>query len=122
MTREQAKDTGMAMVLILLIIGVTFTRPPYLVIAIVVHVVNMIAPQLFKPVAVVWFGLSTLMGTVVSKMVLAVIFFAIVTPIGLIRRISGVDGLHLRAFKQGHGSVMVQRNHTFTASDFDNPY
>jgi len=34
----------------------------------------------------------------------------------------GKDSLRLRAFRAGNESVMVVRNHTFTASDLEKPY
>jgi hypothetical protein len=45
-----------------------------------------------------------------------------VTPIGLVRRALRNDSLRLRAFKAGDESVMVVRNHTFTAGDLEKPY
>jgi hypothetical protein len=50
------------------------------------------------------------------------VFAVVVTPIGLVRRALGKDSLRLRAFKTGDESVMVPRNHTFTAGDLEKPY
>jgi hypothetical protein len=62
------------------------------------------------------------MGIFASKMILTIIFFGIVTPIGLCRRIAGSDALKLRAFKAGKQSVMRVRNHTFIGKDLEQPY
>ena len=40
-------------------------------------------PKAFKPLAVLWFGLSHVMSQVVSQIVLTVVFFLVVTPIGV---------------------------------------
>jgi hypothetical protein len=121
-TKEQARDTGMALVLLSLIVWVLTRRDALVTTAIVLHVVNMTAPQVFRPAAVVWFGLSHLLGLVVSKVLLTVVFFVVVTPIGLLRRTLGGDSMQLRAFKGGSGSVMYQRNHVFTGKDIEEPY
>jgi hypothetical protein len=121
-TRDQAKDTGMAVVLILLIAALARKKFGYVDIAIVVHVINMIAPQVFRPAAVVWFGFSHVMGNVVSRLIMAIVFFLVVTPIGVWRRLSGADALQLKPFKAGRGSVMEERNHTFTGKDIEQPY
>ena len=121
-TREQARDTGMALVLVCLLIALARKEFGYVTVAIIVHVVNMTAPQLFRPTAVVWFGLSHVMGNVVSKVIMMIVFFVIVTPIGVWRRLSGADALQLKPFKAGRGSVMEVRNHTFTGKDIEQPY
>jgi hypothetical protein len=121
-TKDQSRDTGMAMVLLLLIVFATRKREGYLIGAMVLHVLNMIVPQVYRPVAVLWLGLSDLLGSVVSKILLSIVFFAVVTPIGILRRLFGKDSLQLRAFKASKESVMLERNHTFIGSDLERPY
>lgn len=121
-TRDQSRDTGMGVVLLLLLLFVARKQESYLIGAIAVHVLNMIAPQIYRPVAVVWFGLSNLLGAVVSKILLVIVFFGIVTPIAVLRRLFGKDSLQLRAFKTGQGSVMLERNHVFVSTDLERPY
>jgi hypothetical protein len=121
-TKDQSRDTGMAMVLLLLIVFATRKREGYLIGAMVLHVLNMIVPQMYRPVAVLWLGLSDLLGSVVSKLLLSIVFFVVVTPIGILRRLFGKDSLQLRAFKASKESVMLERNHTFIGSDLERPY
>ena len=121
-TKDQSRDTGMAMVLILLIAAASRKREGYLIVAMALHVVNMIVPQVYKPLAYLWLGLSDLMGAVVSRILLSIVFFGIVTPIAFIRRISGKDSLKLRVFKGSKDSVMVERNHRFVGKDLESPY
>jgi len=121
-TRQQAQDTGMAMVLLLLLVAVALKREGLVIAAIVVHVVNMIVPQWFTPVAVVWLGASHVIGTIVSSLLLAIVYVLVVTPVGLVRRMAGKDTLRLRAFKAGDGSIMVTRNHRFEGGDLEKPY
>ena len=122
MTKEQSKDTGMAMALLLLLVFLKSRRNGWLYAAIAVQIVDMIVPQIFGPVAVVWFGISHLLGTVMSRILLAILFFGLVTPIGVLRRLLGKDSLKLRAFKASEDSAMVVRNHLFVAKDIEKPY
>jgi saxitoxin biosynthesis operon SxtJ-like protein len=122
-TKDQCRDTGMAMVLLLLLLSISPKRQHgYLIAAIAVHVVNMILPQIFRPVAVVWLGFSNLLGEIVPKILLSIVFFLVVTPIGLLRRLIGKDALKLRVFKGSQDSVMLERNHTFVGRDLEKPY
>jgi len=122
MTKEQSRDTGMAMVLLLLILYAYLKWRGLLLGAILFQVLNMIVPQIFRPIAVVWLGLSNLLGAVASRVLLSMVFFTVVTPIGILRRLLGKDSLKLRAFKSGEGSVMSERHHTFTGADIERPY
>ena len=121
-TRDQSRDTGMAMVLLLLLALLKWGRSELLVAALIVHVVNMMVPHVFRPVAIAWFGLAHLLGAVASRVLMCVVFALVVTPIGLLRRVLGKDSLRLRAFRSGYDSVMVVRNHRFTAGDLEKPY
>jgi hypothetical protein len=112
----------MAMVLLLLIVYGYTKRQGFFVAAIVLHVLNMTAPKAFRQVAVAWLGFSHLLGTVMSKIVLSIVFFLVVSPVAIIRRLMGKDAMRLRAFKAGDDSVMVRRDHAFVASDIERPY
>jgi saxitoxin biosynthesis operon SxtJ-like protein len=121
-SKEQSKDTGMAMVLLLLLASGSFKREILVAVAVVALVVGMVWPQIYRPVAVIWLGGTHLLGTVVSKILLTIVFFGVVTPIGLVRKFIGIDSLRLKAFKSGENSVMVIRNHTFIGQDIEKPY
>ncbi len=121
-TVEQCKDTGMAMVLLLLLMFYFFKSDLFIFGAIVLHILNMAFPDVYRPVAVVWLGLTHFLGTIVSKVILSVVFFTVVTPVGLWRRLFASDTLRLKAFKADRKSVMHERNYTFTGRDIERPY
>ena len=121
-TKEQSRDTGMALVLVLLLVRIFTKVDGYLIAAIVTLVVNMTAPQLYKPLAVVWLGFSHLLGMVMSRVILTVIYVGVVTPMALLRRLAGKDSLKLQAFRADDRSVMLVRNHKFTGKDIEKPY
>ncbi|MFH6767275.1 SxtJ family membrane protein [Gaetbulibacter aquiaggeris] len=119
---KQAADTGMAAVLLLLLIGLFSHNNLYYKIAIPVLIMNMTFPMFYYPFAIIWLGLSQLLGTIVSKIILSIIYFILVIPVGVFRRLLGKDSLQLSQFKKGKTSVMQTRNHTFVSEDIENPY
>lgn len=121
-TKDQSRDTGMAMALLALLIYLKTSRSGYVYAAIVLQVVNMIVPRVYAPVAVVWLGLAEILGTLMSRVLLSILFFGLVTPIGILRRLFGKDSLKLRDFKTGGESAMTIRNHVFAGSDLERPY
>ena len=121
-SKDQSRDTGMAMVLLFLIGAAFRKREGYLFVAMALQLLNMTVPKMYKPVAVVWLGLSDLVGSVVSKIILSIVFLVVVTPIGIFRRLIGKDSMNLRVFKASDQSVMLERNHLFVGQDLRTPY
>ena len=119
---DQAKDTGMAMVLICLLIAFFGQKQQLGGIAILLLLINMICPKIYKPVAKIWLGLSHLLGTIISRVLLSIIFFGLVMPVGLLRRFLGKDSLQLKKWKKGRDSVFKARDHEFTSEDITHPY
>jgi len=120
--RQRAVDTGMALTLVCLIIALTTGRPGWVALATAVLVLNMTAPKVFGPASKLWFGLSAVLGAVMSRVILTLVFFLVLTPMGLIRRAMGKDTLKLAAFKKGAASVFVTRGERFTAADLKTPF
>ena len=119
---SQCKDAGLALVLMSLILALAFSPRYFLPLGIGVLVVTMTAPGLFKPFAKIWFGLSHGMGTIVSRIILTVLFFVLVTPVGYVRRWLGKDPMQLKSWKKGQASVFHNRDHLFKRQDLEHPY
>jgi polyferredoxin len=119
---EQCKDSGLALVLIALILSMVFSPHYLLPIGIGLLVVTMSVPTLFRPFARIWFGFSQALGYLVSKILLSLLFYGLVTPVGCIRRVLGKDSMQLKKWKRGKVSVFHDRDHLFTRQDLDNPY
>jgi hypothetical protein len=120
--KEQSKDTGLAMILILLLIGINSGNLIYFKLSVGVLLVVMTVPGIFRPLAVIWFGISHLLGTVMSQILLSLVFILFVVPVAFLRKLAGKDSLRLKEFKKGNGSVLVVRNHRFQPGDFEKPY
>ncbi|GAB4345594.1 MAG: hypothetical protein Kow0099_26010 [Candidatus Abyssubacteria bacterium] len=121
-SRDQAKDTGMAMTLICLLVAHFGHRPYFVLPAIVLLVLTMAWPTLFHYPAKLWFGLAHIMGTVMSKVLLTLLFYGLVTPLGLIRRLGGYDPMRRRKWKNGDASVFKTREHRYRGEDIEAPY
>jgi hypothetical protein len=74
-TKDQSRDTGMAMVLLFLLVAASRKKEGYLFVAMALHVVNMTVPKVYKPIAIFWLGLSDLLGSVMSRILLSIVFF-----------------------------------------------
>ena len=119
---EKCKDSGLALVLICLLCYQAWKLDILMLLAVIFLIVAMTYPLIFQPFARIWFALSTALGTVVSKVILSVLFFILVFPVGLLRRLMGKDSMRLKSWKKGAESVFRLRNHRFAAKDLDHPF
>lgn len=121
-SKKQASDSGMAFVLILLLIGAFTKNDVFFKIAIPALIMNMIFPMFFFLFAIVWLGFSNIIGEIVSKIILTIVFILLVVPVGFIRKMLKKDPLQLTKFKKSEKTVMIKRNFVFSSKDIEKPY
>ncbi|MDH3217285.1 MAG: SxtJ family membrane protein [Candidatus Krumholzibacteria bacterium] len=121
-TNSQAGDTGLATVLVLLLIAHFAENLALVIWAIAVLVVTMIWPAVFRPLAYVWFTFANILRRIVSSIILTLVFVVIATPIGFVRRMIGADPMREKSWKNGGHSVFEERDDEFTAKDLERPY
>jgi multisubunit Na+/H+ antiporter MnhG subunit len=121
-TIDQNRDTGLLICLIMLVISFYTHKQTLLPSAIVILLVAMLCPGCFLPLARPWFGLSHLLGTLSSKLIFTLIFFLVVTPVGLLRKAAGKDAMQLKNWKDGKNTALNERNHRYVSSDLEHPY
>ena len=78
------------------------------VIAAIFVVLGGLIPQLLKPVYLVWMTFAVILGWVMTRVILSVIFYLIMTPIGFLSKILGEDFLELK--KRESDSFWNQRD------------
>ena len=65
-------------------------------------------------------ALTHTLNKISTTVLLTLVFFCILTPVALIRRLTGADPLRLKSFKKGRSSVLVQRDHDWSQQDCKN--
>lgn len=119
---RQSRDTGLALVFVLLLCGLWQKNWHVIEWAIGLLVVTMLVPQLFRPLAGLWFGLSERMGRFGSLLILTLVFLLVVAPVGLVRRLFGYDPLQRNKWKNGADTVFHSMKRRFSRADLTNPY
>ncbi len=118
----KCKDSGLALVLICLLCFQVWKQHLLILLAIGLLLVAMTYPPIFKPFARLWFALGTTVGAVVSKIVLTVIFFLVVYPVALLRRLMGKDSMQVKSWEKERDSVFRKRDHRCVPKDLEHPY
>lgn len=119
-TKKETEEFGMVAILVSLFLALYFKRNGYVVAAFVITLITLISPIIFYPFAVFWFGLSKILNAISSALIMAIVFFGVVTPVALLRRLTGSDILKIKQFKKSNQSVMISREHQYERADLEN--
>ena len=67
-----------------------------LVVSLIFLVLGLLDSKVLAPLNKLWFKFGIVLGKIISPLIMGIIFFLVVTPIGLIMRLLGKDVLNLR--------------------------
>ena len=90
------------------------------VLAAVLIVWGLIAPSTLQPVYKIWMGFGQLLHKIVSPVLLGVVFFGVITPFGLLMRLSGRNPL--RQTENGESASFRVESAQRDRSHMERPY
>ena len=102
-SRKDLKNFGFAIGFILLIIGLfLFVREKdlfvyFFSIGSILIILGGITPFILKPIYKIWMIFAVIIGWIMTRIILSVLFFSIITIIGLFTRLIGKDFLNLKS-------------------------
>ena len=79
-----------------------------LILSLVFLILGLLNSKILYPLNKIWFKLGLLLGKLVSPLIMAIIFFLVVTPIGILMRILNKDLLNLKFNKSK--SYWIEKN------------
>ena len=80
------------------------------------------APKVLKPLQKAWIAFSLVLGFFMSRVILTVLFYLVVTPMGLITRIMGKDILDQRIQKERPSYWNYRRDEAKSKESYLNQY
>ncbi len=121
-SNKECADTSMAMTLISLLVILYTKSLTLLPLPIGLLLLGMVWPRAYSLLARLWLGISLLLGSIMSRVVLSIIFIVVVTPIALVMRLFGHDPMRRKAWKKGTESTFVSRGDIIEAKDLEHPF
>lgn len=58
--------------------------------------VGLIVPVILKPIYLIWMMFAVILGWFMTRLILSLLFYLVITPIGLVLRVLGKDLLNLK--------------------------
>jgi len=116
------KDFGILLAIVAIIAGLIFHKTTLFFSALILLFITILSPDIWKKPSALWAHLAEMLGAIVNRVILTVLFIGLVTPIGLIRRLLGKDPMNLSQFKSKSTSAFKKSNKSFKNTDLINPY
>lgn len=121
-SKIQAMEFGQVAAMAATLAGIYYHNWHLVYLAVGCLLVTILAPRLLSPLAKVWLWFSEILGVVNVHILLSIVFFLIVLPIGLWRRWRGRDSLSLQQFKKSRNSVMVDISKQYQPEDLKHTF
>lgn len=116
-TKDKTTEAILVIVVGLVILFLLYNNHYFLYSAIGFGIIGVTIKPLAQIIAKAWFRLGELLGFVVSKLVLSVVFYLLLIPIAFLHNLFNKDSLKI---KHSKNSMWFDRNHTYTSEDLKN--
>lgn len=122
------KKFGITMGIILTIIGFFLlwkrnnNYDYILYLAVAFFTTGLILPSILKPVYKIWMALSVVMGFIMTKVIMVIIFYLIVTPIGLVASLTGKKFLDMKIDKSATSYWIAREKTNKLKSDYEKQF
>ncbi|MDR0749254.1 MAG: hypothetical protein LBF62_06755 [Tannerellaceae bacterium] len=108
-TRKQNTDFGVVLTLALLLIALLCKEDALYKVAVTTLFMTALLPVVYTPLSYLWYGLARLGERFFSAILLAVVFYLLITPVGFCRR----RFTKRPCFKKSRESVFVVKDKTY---------
>jgi len=117
MKKEKSLETLLVLVGALIVLFWFLDRRIFLLVALALVLTGIFSPYLTNFFSRVWLKFSELIGSIMSKIILSLIFFAFLLPLAIFRKIFKKDSMLLGKKKN---SYYIDRDHTYSGRDLEN--
>jgi hypothetical protein len=117
MNRSKHLETILVLVLALLVFYFVFDKEVLLKVAIALGAVGLFIPFLAEKIHWLWMKLAHVLGYVMSRVLLTIIFFVFVVPLAFLSRLAGKNTVQL---KRKNSSYFTHRNFKYTKESLEN--
>ena len=126
--KKELRQFGITMgVVLTLLAGFLFWREkdyyPYLfMLSVTLFFTGLAFPVILKPIHKIWMALAILIGWLVTGLIMIILFYLVVTPIGLLTRLCGKDFLNTKSKKNVKSYWIPRKPITFDKRNYENQF
>ncbi len=87
-----------------------------------ITIIGLAAPMALKPLNKVWMTLSIILGWIMTRVILTILFYIAVTPIGLLSKLFKKDFLDLKLEKDKQSYWQKRERKKFDPADYERQF
>ncbi len=116
--KEKDKHLGtiLVFVIVLTILFLIYQNVKLLYAALVLGAIALLIPALSRKIHIVWMKFAELLGLVMNKVILGLVFFIFLVPVALLSKVFRKNPLKI---KRGTKSYFIERNFTYTKKSLE---
>ena len=96
--------------------------PIFLILGIGFLVLGILLPVALRPVYLLWMGFAACMGWVMTRVILVLLFYLVVTPVGLLGRLFGKDFLSRCFDREASSYWLPKKDKKFEKDGYENQF
>jgi len=81
-----------------------------------------IRPELLKPLYVAWMKFAFVLGWINTRIILIIVFYLVITPVGLLLKLFGKDILDIKIDKTKESYWTVKEKKQFSSQDYERQF
>ena len=127
-TKKDLKKFGLSVGIVLFLISVLlywFEQSSYLIFGIIglsLIILALVFPKILKPLNKIWMSIAVILGWFMSRVILIILFYIILTPIGIILKIFRKKFLNLKIDKSTDTYWEYRKNEKISKSNLENQF
>ena len=83
---------------------------------------GLVLPAFLKPIHKIWMGLALVLGSIMTRVILSVLFYLVITPLGLISKLIGEDFLDLKFDRSASSYWIPRKKVTFEKANYEKQF
>ena len=126
--KKELREFGITIGIVFIVLGgIALWRGkaayPYLIVfGIVFAALGASLPSILKPLQKIWMAIVVIIGFFMSRIILGILFYLVITPIGMIMKISGKDILDERIEKSRSSYWVAIKGSPKTKESYENQF
>ncbi|ASV32417.1 hypothetical protein [Maribacter cobaltidurans] len=119
MTKEKGLETVLVLALVSLLVYVKFDLDWLLYVVFILLAIGILSKKLTLLIGKAWFTFSQYFGMVMNYLIMALIFYIVLTPLSFFQKLLGKNQILKKGTSE---SYFHHRNHTFSLKDIQKPW
>ena len=119
MNTAREKETIITIMVGCIVLFIIFSSPVFWIAAIAIGIAGIASDKLSHWIHLAWFKLADILGFIMSKIILGILFIAVLLPVAAMAKIFRKD---IMMMKKHYPSYFVDRNITYEPKDLENPW